>query len=94
MNLFVFLPLAFLFGCLALLSLVAFLGVVALAGVLHVLWAIRSALGIAGRGSVDRSQDQWCGLVGEAHPLDYIEAGSDHVPHGKAESFARSMQIL
>ena len=48
MNLFVFLPLAFLFGCLALLSLVAFLGVVALAGVLHVLWAIRSALGIAG----------------------------------------------
>ena len=37
MNLLLLLPLAFPFTCLALLSLVAFLGVAAIAGALHVI---------------------------------------------------------
>jgi hypothetical protein len=65
------LSLAVPFACLALLSLVAFLGVVALAGALHLVGAIRSGLGIAVRSSVDG--DPWHGMVGDAHPLDYIE---------------------
>ena len=39
------LPLAVPFACLALLSLVAFLGVVAIAGALYVVRAIKSGLG-------------------------------------------------
>jgi hypothetical protein len=57
---------------LALLSLVAFLGVVAVAGALRVVWAFKSGLGIAERSSVDG--DPWHGMVGDAHPLDYVEA--------------------
>ena len=71
MNLLLLLPLAVPFACLALLSLIAFLGVVALGGALHVVGAIKTGLGIAGRGSVDG--DPWHGMVGDAHPLDYIE---------------------
>jgi hypothetical protein len=69
MNRLPLLPLAVPFACLALLSLVAFLGVVALAGALHVVGAFKSRLGR--RSSVDG--DQWHGMVGDAHPLDYIE---------------------
>ena len=72
MNRLPLLPLAVPFACLAVLSLVAFLGVVALAGTLHVIAAIRSTLGIAGRSSVD--DDPWHELVGDTHPLDYVEA--------------------
>ena len=64
------LPLAVPFACLALLSLVAFLSVVALAGALHVVSAIKRRLGIARRSSVDA----WHGMIGDAHPLDYVEA--------------------
>jgi hypothetical protein len=64
------LPLAVPFALLALLSLVAFLGVVTLAGALHLV-GIKSGLGIAGRGSAD--DDSWHGMVGDAHPLDYVE---------------------
>jgi hypothetical protein len=69
MNRLLLFPLAFPFGCLALLSLVAFLGVVALAGALHLVGAIKSGMGI--RSSADR--DPWHGLVGDAHPLDCVE---------------------
>lgn len=64
------LPLAVPFAGLALLSLVAFLAVIALAGTLRVVGAIKSGLGW--RGSAD--SDPWHGLVGDAHPLDYVEA--------------------
>jgi hypothetical protein len=36
-----------------------------------VIGAIKSGLGIAGRSSVDG--DPWHGIVGDAHPLDYVE---------------------
>ena len=73
MNLFLLLLLAFPFFCLALLSLTALLGVVALAGAIRVLGAIKSALGLGGRGAVD---DPWHRMVGEAHPLDFVEGPS------------------
>ena len=70
MNLLLFLPLAFPFACLALLSSIAFLGVVVIAGAFHVVRATRTAIsGPASRGD----DDQWHGMVGEAHPLDFIE---------------------
>ena len=70
MYLLLLLPLAIPFGCLAFLSLVAFLGVVALAGAFQMVGAIKSGLGL---GSADGSQDPWRGIVGDAHPLDYVE---------------------
>jgi hypothetical protein len=70
MNLLVLLPLAFLFFCLALLSLTALLGVVAIAGAISVLGAIKTALGL---GVAD---DPWHSMVGEAHPLDFVEGPS------------------
>jgi hypothetical protein len=69
MNLLLLLLLALPFACLAVLSLVAFLGVAAIAGALHVIATITSALGIA----VRKDADLWHGAVGDAHPLDYIE---------------------
>ena len=72
MTRFLMLPLAVPFACLAFLSLVAFLGVVALAGALHVVGAFKSRLGIAARNAADG--DPWHGMVGDAHPLDYVEA--------------------
>ena len=62
--------LALPFACLAVLSLVAFLGVAAIAGALHVIGTITSALGIA----VRKNADPWHGAVGDAHALDYVEA--------------------
>jgi hypothetical protein len=53
MNLLLLLPLAFAFVCLALVSLLAFLSVVALAGALRVIGTVTSALGIAGRKDED-----------------------------------------
>ena len=61
MNRLVLLPLVLPFACLALLSFVAFVGIGAIAG---------AALGISGR----RDEDPWRGAVGDAHPLEYIEA--------------------
>jgi hypothetical protein len=72
MNLPLLLPLAFPFACLALLSLIAFLGVVVLGVAFYVIGAIKSDLGLAGRGS-DGGEDPWRGMAGDAHPLDYIE---------------------
>ena len=72
MNVLLLLPLAFPFACLALLSLIAFLGVVVLGGAFYVVRAIKSGLGLAGRGS-DGGEDPWRGM-GDAHPLDDIEA--------------------
>ena len=57
---------------LALLSLIAFLGVVVLGGAFYVVRAIKSGLGLAGRGS-DGGEDPWRGMAGDAHPLDDIE---------------------
>ena len=45
MNLVLLLPLAVPFGCLAAVSLLAFLGVVALAGALQVVGAIKAGMG-------------------------------------------------
>ena len=70
MNLLLLLLLAIPVGCLALWSLVAFLGVLALAGAIRMVGVIRSGLGL---GSADGNQDPWHGMVGDAHPLDYVE---------------------
>jgi len=72
MNVLLLLPLAFPFACLALLSLIAFLGVVVLGGAFYVVRAIKSGLRLAGRGS-DGGEDPWRGMAGDAHPLDDIE---------------------
>ena len=70
MNLLLLLPLVFPFVCLALVSLLAFLSVVALADALRVIGTVTAALGIAGR----KDEDPWHGAVSDAHPLDYVEA--------------------
>ena len=69
-NLLLLLLLALPFACLAVLSLVAFLSVATIAGALHVIGTITSALGIA----VRKNADPWHGAVGDAHALDYVEA--------------------
>ncbi len=70
-NLLVLLLLVLPFACLALLSLVAFLGVAAIAGALHLLSVTRSALGIAEQ----KDADPFNAALGDAHPLDFVEAG-------------------
>jgi hypothetical protein len=70
MNLLLLLLLVLPFACLAVLSFVALLGVVAIAGTLRVIGMVTSALGIAGR----KVDDPWRSAVGDAHPLDYVEA--------------------
>lgn len=67
MNLRFLVPLALPFACLALLSFIAFLGVMALAGALCVIGAVTSMLGL-GR----KEGDPW---YGSAEALDYVEAG-------------------
>jgi hypothetical protein len=69
MNLLLLLLLALPFACLAVLSLVALLGVVAIGGTLRVIGMVTSVLGIAGR----KVDDPWRNAVGDAHPLDYVE---------------------
>jgi hypothetical protein len=71
MNLLLLLPLALRFFCLAALSLIALLAVVALAGAIRTFGTIKSALGLGGHGVAD---DPWLSLVGDAHPLDFVEA--------------------
>lgn len=71
MNLLVLLLLVLPFACLALLSLVAFLGVAAIAGALHLIGVTRSALGIAEQ----KDADPFNAALGDAHPLAYVEAG-------------------
>ena len=61
--------LALPFACLAVLSLVALLGVVAIGGTLRVIGMVTSVLGIAGR----KFDDPWRDAVGDAHPLDCVE---------------------
>jgi hypothetical protein len=51
------------------LSLIAFLSVLAIAGAIQVVGTIKLAVSIAARSD----QDPWHGMVGEAHPLDFIE---------------------
>ena len=58
MNLLLLLLLALPFACLAVLSLVALLGVAAIAGALHVIATITSALGIAVRKDATRGTGQ------------------------------------
>jgi hypothetical protein len=70
MNRLMLLPLAFPFACLALLSSIAFLGVVVLGGALHVIGTTRSLLRIA----PPKDNDPWPSEVRDAHPLDYVEA--------------------
>jgi hypothetical protein len=70
MNLLLLLLLVLPFACLAVLSFVAFLGVAAIGGALSVIGMVTSALGIAGR----KVRDPWRDAVGDAHPLDYVEA--------------------
>ena len=67
MNLLLLVPLALPFACLALLSFIAFLGVVVLAGVLRVIGAVTSVLGLARKDG-----DAW---YAGAEALDYVEAG-------------------
>ena len=69
MNLLLLLLLVLPFACLAVLSLVALLGVVAIGGTLRVIGIVTSVLGIAGR----KVDDPWRIAVGDAHPLDYVE---------------------
>ena len=69
MNLLLLLLLALPFACLAVLSLVALLGVVAIGGTLRMIGMVTSVLGLAGR----KVDDPWRGAVGDAHPLDYVE---------------------
>ena len=68
-DLLLLLSLALPFACLALLSFVAFLGVAAIGGALSVIGMVTSALGIAGR----KDEDPWRGVIGDAHPLDYVK---------------------
>jgi hypothetical protein len=70
MNRLMLLPLAFPFACLALLSSIAFLGVVVLGGALHVIGTTRSLLRIA----PPKDNDPLPSAVRDAHPLDYVEA--------------------
>ena len=63
MNRLLLLPFAVPFGCLALLSLIAFVGVLAIADAIRAVGTIKLALGIAGR-----SRDPWNGMMGDAHP--------------------------
>ena len=69
MNLLLLLLLALPFACLAVLSLVALLGVVAIGGTLRMIGMVTSLLGLAGR----KVDDPWRDAVGDAHPLDYVE---------------------
>jgi hypothetical protein len=69
MNLLLLLLLALLFACLAVLSFVALLGVVAIGGTLRVIGMVTSVLGL----TVRKVDDPWRGVVGDAHPLDYVE---------------------
>jgi hypothetical protein len=79
MNLLLLVLLALPFGCLALLSLLAFLSVVAIAGAIHAVGTIKTALlCIGGRPPGDGGEDPWHGMVGEAHPLDYVDG--QHLP--------------
>ena len=61
------------FACLALLSLIVFLSVVAIAGALHAVGAIRSGMGLAARASRGGEDHPWDRMFGEAHPLDFVE---------------------
>jgi len=70
MNLLLLLPLTIPFLCLALLSLVAFLAVVSLAGALRLFGAIKSVLGTNRPGA---EHHPWHVKRGEAHPLDFVE---------------------
>jgi hypothetical protein len=69
MNLLLLFLLALPFACLAVLSLVALLGVVAIGGTLRVIGMVTSVLGIAGR----KVDDPWRDAVDDAHPLDCVE---------------------
>ena len=66
MKLLLLVLLAFPLGCLALLTFLALLGVVTLAGGLHAVGAIRASVGKAGRGLADDG-----GNVRAANQLDY-----------------------
>ena len=56
-----------------LLSLIVFLSVVAIAGALHAVGAIRSGMGLAARASRGGEDHPWDRMFGEAHPLDCVE---------------------
>ena len=64
--------LGFPLACLAVLNLVALLGVVAIGGTLRVIRNVASILGIAGR----KVDDPWRDAVGDAHPLFGVECGA------------------
>ena len=70
MNRLVLLPLVLPFACLALLSFVAFVGIGAISGALHVIRMVISSPG----DTEGRDEDPWRCAVGDAHPLEYIEA--------------------
>jgi|RhiMethySRZTD1v2_1073278.scaffolds.fasta_scaffold2239742_2 hypothetical protein len=75
MNLLLLLPLTIPFLCLALLSLVAFLAVVSLAGALRLFGVIKSVLGTSRPGAEHHPRH---GMTGDAHPLDFVKgSGSE-----------------
>jgi hypothetical protein len=55
------------------LELDVFLSVVAIAGALHAVGAIRSGMGLAARASRGGEDHPWDRMFGEAHPLDCVE---------------------
>ena len=63
MNLLLLFLLALPFACLAVLSLVALLGVVAIGGTLRVIGMVTSVLGIAGRKVDDPWRERWATLT-------------------------------
>ena len=63
MNLLLLFLLALPFACLAVLSLVALLGVVAIGGTLRVIGMVTSVLGIAGRNLTTHGATRWATLT-------------------------------
>ena len=65
MNRLLLLPFAVPFACLAILSSIALVGVVVIGGAIRAAGAIRSVMGLG------TYRQDW--MVGDAHPLDYVE---------------------
>ena len=69
MNRLLLLPFAVPFACLAILSSIALVGVVVIGGAIGAAGAIRSVMGLG----TYRQDHPWDRMVGDAHPLDYVE---------------------
>jgi hypothetical protein len=79
MYLFMLLPLAFPFACLALLSTIAFLGVVALGGALYVIGTAKSLLRIAAQKIMTRGPVR-SEMLTRSTMLRRVASGRPHEP--------------